>query len=77
MSLTDQSGRIPAEQDGADLLSRSSLYREYLMERNEILKHKWCESERAGHDVGFDVALVSWMVHHRLRWRQARHVSQG
>jgi hypothetical protein len=31
-----------------DLLKNSSLYREFQAEREEILKHKWFESERAG-----------------------------
>ena len=22
--------------------------------------HKWCESEKAGHDIGWDCAAVSW-----------------
>jgi len=58
--------------EAGDLLARSSLYREFLAEREEILRHKWCESEKAGHDVGFDDALVSWVVHHRARWRNGR-----
>ena len=71
MRFTDQGSVIPAEQGGADLVTRSSLYREYLAEHNEILKHKWFESERAGRDIGFDMARLSWIVHHRLRWREA------
>lgn len=35
-------------------LRRSSVYREFLAEREEILKHKWLESEKAGHDIGYD-----------------------
>ena len=30
-----------------DLLKKSSLYREFQAEREEILKHKWIESEKA------------------------------
>ena len=37
-----------------DLLRNSSLYREFLAEREEILRHKWLESEKAGIDVGFE-----------------------
>ena len=62
---------------GADrgLLLRSSLYREFLAEREEILKHKWLESEKAGRDIGFENALISWVVHHRARWRRERQSS--
>ena len=59
-------------QRGGDLLQRSALYREFLEEREAIQKHKWIESEKAGHDIGFDRALVSWVVHHRAGWRQSR-----
>jgi hypothetical protein len=51
---------------------RSALYREFLAEREEILKHKWIESEKAGRDIGFESALVSWVVHRRAQWQKAR-----
>jgi hypothetical protein len=55
-----------------DLLTRSALYREFVAEREEILKHKWIESEKVGRDIGFEAALVSWVVHWRSQWRQTR-----
>jgi hypothetical protein len=58
--------------DGESLLVQSLLYREVAAEREEILRHKWFESEKAGHDIGFENARVSWMVHHRARWRKER-----
>ena len=37
----------PKEQPSVnDLLKNSSLYREFQAEREEILKHKWIESEK-------------------------------
>ena len=57
---------------GNELLKNSSLYREFLAEREEILRHKWLESEKAGIDVGFEEALTGWMVKHRSRWRKRR-----
>ena len=54
------------------LLVRSRLYREFLAEREEILRHKWTESERAGRDIGFEAAFVSWTVYHRSNWRKMR-----
>ena len=53
----------------------SSLYREFLAEREEILRHKWIESEKAGHDIGFERALLDWIKKHRDRWRQSRRQS--
>ena len=55
-----------------DLLKNSSLYREFQAERDEILKHKWIESEKAGHDIGFERALTDWIVRHRSKWRKSR-----
>jgi len=72
MSLTEQAGRISAEPGEANLLGRSLLYREHLAERGEILRHKWYESERAGRDIGFEAALVSWVLYHRSKWRKSR-----
>ena len=57
---------------GTDLLTRSSLYREYLAEREEILRHKWIESEKAGRDIGFEQALIDWVLRHRAHWRRTR-----
>ena len=58
-----------------DLLKNSSLYREFQAEKEEILKHKWIESEKAGHDIGFDRALTDWIVKHRSKWRRARQTA--
>ena len=58
-----------------DLLKNSSLYREFQAERDEILRHKWLESEKAGHDIGFEQALTDWIVKHRANWRKARQTA--
>ena len=58
-----------------DLLKNSSLYREFQAEREEILKHKWIESEKAGHDIGFERALTDWIIKHRANWRRARQTA--
>ena len=58
-----------------DLLKNSSLYREFQAEREEILKHKWLESEKAGRDIGFERALTDWIIKHRSKWRKARQAA--
>ncbi len=50
----------------------STLYQEFIAEKEEILRHKWLWSEREGRDVGFDSALIDWVHHHRAAWRSAR-----
>lgn len=60
---------------GNDLVKKSSLYREFQAEREEILKHKWIESEKVGHDIGFEHALTDWIIKHRSKWRKSRQAS--
>jgi len=58
--------------NGTELVRNSSLYREFQAEREEILRHKWLESEKAGRDIGFEHALTDWILKHRRKWRKAR-----
>jgi hypothetical protein len=51
------------------ILLNSELYKRFIEERDEILKHKWLESEKAGKDIGFEKALLSWVCFHRDKWR--------
>lgn len=51
--------------------TQSSLYREVVAEREEIMRHKWLLSERAGYDVGYLHAMYDWIAHHRGEWRKA------
>jgi hypothetical protein len=59
-----------------EFVKQSSLYQEFLAEREEILKHKWLESERLGYDIGFERALLDWIRKHRESWRAARRQQQ-
>jgi hypothetical protein len=74
MKLDDKSLSRKAKEN--DFLQRSSLYKEFLAEREEILRHKWIESEKAGKDIGFERALLDWIRKHRDGWRAARRPGQ-
>jgi hypothetical protein len=63
---------ISSHDEGVSLVRNSTLYREFLAEREEILRHKWIESEKVGHDIGFEKALLEWVLRHRGGWRQSR-----
>ena len=67
------SQKTPHSEDDFQLSRKSSLYREFLAEREEILRHKWLESEKAGHDIGYERALLDWIRYHRDAWRAHRH----
>ncbi len=54
-------------------ITESSIYREFLAERDEILRHKWIESEKLGVDIGFNKALVEWVMNHRTKWRKSAY----
>jgi len=60
------------KEDMNPILKNSLLYKYFLSEREEILKHKWLESEKAGKDIGFEKALLSWVCYHRDKWRNRK-----
>lgn len=50
------------------LADSTGLYKNFLAERQEILRHKWIESEKAGYDIGFERALFDWTLKYRSVW---------
>jgi len=36
----------------------------------EINRHRWIESERAGHDIGFESASAQWLEKFSKAWMQ-------
>ncbi|HCR30933.1 MAG TPA: hypothetical protein DIV79_13050 [Opitutae bacterium] len=65
------------ERTAVDFPNNSRVYQEFLAEREEILRHKWLESEKAGKDIGFDKTLIDWVRNHRSQWRASRQVQSG
>ena len=63
---------LEPDKSSHEFVKQSSLYQEFLAEREEILRHKWIESERLGYDIGFERALLDWIRKHRESWRAAR-----
>jgi hypothetical protein len=70
MKNSDEMIAAPSEQ--SQFVKNSVLYKEFLAEREEILKHKWIESEKAGADIGFEKALLDWILKYRSNWRDKR-----
>lgn len=66
----------PTAASSRGFAERSSLYQEFLAEREEILRHKWIESEKKGKDIGFERALLDWIRKHRENWRSNRSTSK-
>ena len=65
------------EGDSKTIVMNAALYREFLAEREEILRHKWFESEKAGYDIGFERALLDWIVKYRSNWRKQRRTARS
>lgn len=49
-------------------IENSSLYQRYLLERKEIDKIEWIESERMGYSVGRYRAEWIWLTTYRSDW---------
>jgi len=60
---------MPTFTPSTSFVAKSTLYQEFLAERNEIMRHKWLLSEKLGYDVGFEYALLDWIRHHREQWK--------
>lgn len=53
-------------------VQETSLYREYLALKEEVSKHKWYESEKAGQDIGWARALIDWTLKFKSKWLKER-----
>jgi hypothetical protein len=62
-----ESGCMPADA----WIGQTLLVRRWEEMKREILLHKWYESEKAGHDIGWERASIDWMGRygHQLRRR--------
>ena len=61
-------------QAGVDtgFLRNTLLFRQWESMKREILLHKWYESEKAGHDIGWERAAVDWMIRYGPKERSCR-----
>lgn len=46
--------------------------KEALAQKQEVERHKWLESEKAGRDIGYDAALIDWVMKHKSKWKKAQ-----
>jgi len=72
LSINALSEMSPPKSEGLEFVKNSAIYKEFLAEREEILRHKWIESEKLGRDIGFERALLDWIVKYRSTWRHER-----
>lgn len=60
------------QNDDLRFVESSLLYKTFVRQRDEILRYKWIESEKAGVDIGFEKALLGWLIKHAAQWREAQ-----
>ena len=48
------------------------LYKEAAAQKEEVMRHKWIESEKVGRDIGYDAALIDWVMKHKSKWKKAQ-----
>ncbi len=53
-------------------LKETSIYQEFLAMKEEIMMHKWYESEKAGYDIGFPKAVIDWTMKFKSKWVESR-----
>jgi len=53
-------------------IKETSIYKEFLALKEEVNKHKWYESEKAGRDIGWAQAVIDWTIKFKTKWLQGR-----
>lgn len=76
-SIVPSQQMVSQKHEAPELVKNSVLYKEFLAEREEVLRHKWIESEKLGQDIGFERALLNWVVKYRSAWRADRSKEQN
>lgn len=68
--MTDERDNFESEEERhfEEWARKTSLFKQWEETKEHILRHKWFESEKAGHDVGWDHAVVDYNL--RIRRRQ-------
>lgn len=66
----------PSTQDLV-MVRESLLFRQYSSKLRDVNDHKWYESERAGHDIGFNRALFDWIFKHARHWERRQQETVG
>jgi hypothetical protein len=56
-------------------IKNSLFYKVLKMEHEEIERLKWIESEKAGHDIGWNHAWFIWTRKHKSLWMRRIYAS--
>jgi hypothetical protein len=53
-------------------LTKLPQWHEFMAGRDEILKHKWIQSEKEGRDIGMERAVREWLQKYHGEWSEKR-----
>lgn len=76
-SMFSMPPELSASEEESHPRSGAGSYREFIADREELMRHKWLMSEKAGQDVGFEAALLDWVTHHRAVFHKHRAGRRG
>lgn len=48
-------------------IKNTKLVKQWQEVKRSVDVHKWYESERVGHDIGWDRAYTDWLIHHGMQ----------
>lgn len=68
---------VTREANGEDWITGTLLFRHWDAMKREILLHKWYESEKAGHDVGWERAATNWMIHYSQKFQYRKPIDSA
>ncbi len=69
--MSSSDSRVPDNSAAEQWVRNTRLFREWEGIKREIQLHKWYESEKAGHDIGWERATVDWMIRHGGKGQKA------
>lgn len=65
-------GEVGEHSGRAGILTETEFRRRVAEIVDEIARHKWLESEKAGGDIGGNRAARDWMARHYELWKRAK-----
>ena len=69
--MSDGCSQVRGTDNGMAIwIERTSLVQRWRAMKQDVLLHKWYESERAGHDIGWDRAFVDWTLRYSCEFNR-------
>lgn len=63
--------------DDASWVKETRIFHLWNEIKQEIALHKWYESEKVGHDIGWDKAETDWRIHHSREYYKRKRAESG